>query len=60
MTLEEIEKAIAQLSPDDLARFRAWFEQFDAFRFDEKTEADPAAGKQDGVADAVLLTIAQD
>jgi hypothetical protein len=60
MTLEDIQKAVAKLSPDDLARFRAWFEQFDAFRFDKKTEAGADAGKEDGVADAVILTIAPD
>jgi hypothetical protein len=28
-TAEDIEKAIEQLSPHELARFRAWFEAFD-------------------------------
>jgi len=37
-TIEDIEKAVAELSPDQLARFRAWFEEFDAVRFDEKIE----------------------
>jgi len=29
-TIEEIEKAVAELPPDQLARFRAWFDEFDA------------------------------
>ena len=28
--VEHIEKAVEQLSPQELARFRAWFEEFDA------------------------------
>jgi len=54
MTIEDLEKAVAKLPPDDLARFRAWFEQFDAARFDEKVERDAKAGKLDGLADAAL------
>ncbi len=33
-TAEDIEKAIEQLPPRELARFRAWFEVFDAEQFD--------------------------
>jgi hypothetical protein len=54
MTIEELEKAVAKLSPKDLARFRAWFEQFDAARFDEKIERDAKNGKLDRLADAAL------
>jgi hypothetical protein len=54
MTIEDIEKAVAKLPPDDLARFRAWFEQFDAARFDEKIERDVKSGKLDQLADAAL------
>ncbi|MGA2945066.1 MAG: hypothetical protein ABSE50_23840 [Xanthobacteraceae bacterium] len=39
-TLADLEKAVAELAPDDLARFRAWFEKFDAARFYEKIERD--------------------
>jgi hypothetical protein len=28
-TAEDIEKAVEQLAPRELARFRAWFEAFD-------------------------------
>jgi hypothetical protein len=54
MTLSELEKAVATLAPDELARFRAWFEQFDAARFDDKIERDAAAGKLDRMADVAL------
>ena len=29
-TIIEIEKAISNLPPEELAQFRAWFEEFDA------------------------------
>jgi hypothetical protein len=45
--IEDIEKAVEQLSPADLAKFRAWFEEFDARAFDEKIERDAKSGKLD-------------
>ena len=45
--IEDIEKAVEQLSPEELARFRAWFEEFDARAFDEEIERDAKAGKLD-------------
>jgi hypothetical protein len=54
MTIEDIEKAIAKLPPDDLARFRAWFEEFDGARFDAKIERDAKAGKLDQLAEQAL------
>ena len=50
MTIEDIEKAISKLPPDQLARFRAWFEEFDAARFDAKIARDAKAGKLDRLA----------
>ncbi|MFZ0426147.1 MAG: hypothetical protein WAL80_24990 [Xanthobacteraceae bacterium] len=44
MTIEDIEKAVAELSPDHLAQFRVGFEEFDTLRFDEKIERDAKAG----------------
>jgi len=54
MTVEDIEKAIAELAPNELARFRAWFEEFDAARFDRKIERDARAGKLDRLADEAV------
>jgi hypothetical protein len=45
--VEHIENAIEQLSPQELARFRAWFEEFDARVFDKKIERDAKAGRLD-------------
>jgi hypothetical protein len=47
-TAEDIEKAVEALAPRELARFRAWFETFDAVQFD--TAIEPAAGKLDALA----------
>ena len=54
MTIEDLEKAVAKLPPDDLARFRAWFEQFDGARFDAKIERDAQRGKLDRLADQAI------
>ncbi|MGY3445954.1 MULTISPECIES: hypothetical protein [unclassified Bradyrhizobium] len=53
-TAEDIEKAVEQLPPRELARFRAWFEAFDAERFDAAIERDAKAGKLDALADEAL------
>jgi hypothetical protein len=53
-TVEEIEQAVTELSPDQLARFRAWFEEFEAAGFDEKIERDAKAGRLDRLADQAL------
>ena len=49
-TAEDIEKAIEQLAPAELARFRAWFEAFDAEQFDAAIERDAHAGRLDSHA----------
>jgi hypothetical protein len=53
-TTEDIEKAIEQLPLQELARFRAWFEAFDADRFDAAIERDADAGKLDAFAEEAL------
>ena len=54
MTIEDLEQAVAKLPPDDFARFRAWFEEFDAARFDQKIERDAKAGKFDRLAEQAI------
>ena len=53
-TVEDIEKAVAGLAPEQLAKFRVWFEAFDARAFDEKIERDAKAGKLDRLAEEAL------
>jgi hypothetical protein len=59
MTIEEIKKAVARLPPDDLARFRAWFEEFEAARFDRKIEQDAASDRLDRLAEQALADYRQ-
>jgi hypothetical protein len=53
-TAEDIEKAVEQLTPNELARFRAWFEGFDAAKFDAAIERDARAGKLDKLAEEAV------
>jgi hypothetical protein len=53
-TVQDIEKAVAQLPPEELAVFRAWFEAFDAARFDERITRDAASGRLDRLAEEAL------
>jgi len=55
-TVEDIAKAIEQLSPKELARFRIWFDAFDAARFDAAIERDAWDGKLDAIADEAIAT----
>lgn len=53
-TVKEIETAIQQLSDDQLRRFRSWFENFEAARWDRQFEEDVAAGRLDSLAEKAL------
>jgi len=54
MTFEVIEKAVTELPVDQLAKFRAWFEEFDAVQFDQKIERDAKSDKLDRLAAQAL------
>jgi hypothetical protein len=53
-TAEDIEKAVEGLPPRELERFCAWFERFQAERFDDLIERDARSGKLDGLADEAI------
>jgi hypothetical protein len=53
-TVEDIERAISKLSPDEYAMLRAWFEEFEAARFDRRIETDARHGKLEGFAEEAL------
>jgi hypothetical protein len=53
-TVQEIQQAIFNLSPKDLAAFRRWFEDLDARLWDEQIERDAQNGKLDKVAEQAL------
>jgi hypothetical protein len=45
--IEQLERTVSNLSPGDLAQFRAWFLEFDARVWDQQIESDLKAGKLD-------------
>ncbi|MCM0592244.2 MAG: hypothetical protein ACSI46_15290 [Gloeotrichia echinulata DVL01] len=53
-TLQEIERAVSQLSPEELAAFRAWFAEFDAEVWDKKFQADVVALRLNSLAEKAL------
>ncbi len=54
--VEQLEVQVSELSPQELARFRAWYSKFDADMWDHQIEQDAASGKLDQLADEALLT----
>jgi hypothetical protein len=59
MTIEDLEKAVTELGPAELATFRAWFETFDAEQFDQKIERDVRSGKLDRLAEEAIADLKQ-
>jgi hypothetical protein len=51
MSVDELQAAVSQLSPDDLGRFSEWFEEFLADQWDRQTEADILAGRLDAAGE---------
>lgn len=56
-TVEDIERAIAELPPDQFALLRAWFDEFEVARFDHRIEQDATAGRLDRLADQALADL---
>ncbi len=54
--LENIERQIKDLSPQEMAELREWFAAFDAEAWDRQFEADVRAGKLDALAEKALQT----
>lgn len=52
--LEEIEKEVRELRPDELEAFRKWFWDFDAKAWDRQFEEDALSGKLDSLAEKAL------
>jgi hypothetical protein len=49
MDIKEIESAITQLPPSELAELAKWFEEFQARVWDEQLEQDEKAGRLDAL-----------
>ena len=52
--VQELQSAVSQLSAEELARFRAWFDEFDAEVWDEQFEEDAKSGKLDRLANRAI------
>ena len=52
--LEELEQQVRTISPDELARFRAWSLEFDWAAWDRRIGADIRVGKLDTLAEKAL------
>jgi len=53
-TVEDIENEIIRLPQDQLRKFRAWYEKFDADKWDKQIETDVADGKLDALAEKAI------
>ena len=53
-SVEEIENAIKQLTPEKLRQFREWYAKFDKDAWDEQIESDAATGNLDSIADSAV------
>lgn len=54
MGIQELEQAVTQLPPKELARFRKWFNEFDAQAWDRQLETDVETGKFNKIAEQAL------
>jgi hypothetical protein len=52
--LQKIEKDVSLLPQSELAKFRSWFEEFNADKWDKQFEKDVKAGKLDQLADKAI------
>ena len=52
--VQELQSAISQLSAEELARFREWFDKFDAEVWDRQFEEDAKSGKLDQLANQAI------
>ena len=53
--LEDLKKAVERLPPEELSKFREWFEELQARLWDAQIERDVAAGKLDWLAQEARL-----
>ena len=53
--VQELQSVVSQLSAEELARFREWFDEFDAEVWDRQFEKDVKSGRLDQLADQAIL-----
>jgi hypothetical protein len=54
MTVQELEKAVAKLSPEELAEFREWFHAFEQDEWDRQIARDAESGRLDKFAEEAI------
>ncbi|WP_421871594.1 hypothetical protein [Pararhizobium sp.] len=52
--LEQIEKSVSELNPDDLQAFAAWFDELQATRWDGQFAQDAKSGALDALAETAI------
>ena len=52
--VQELQATVSQLSAEELARFREWFDKFDAEVWDRQFEEDAKSGKLDQLANQAI------
>lgn len=55
--VEDVERAVRDLSPRDLREFREWFQRFEDEVWDRQIERDAAAGRLDALAEEALTEL---
>ncbi len=50
--VNDLERQVQGLTPEELIAFRHWFAEFDADAWDRQIEADVKSGKLDALADS--------
>lgn len=55
--VEEIERAVSKLDPEQMAAFRRWFLEFDAEAWDRQLEEDVAAGRLDKLGEEAIADL---
>ncbi len=58
-SVDRAEKAVRELAPEALAKFRRWFLEFDAGVWDVRYQADISAGRLDAVAEEATSELRQ-
>ncbi|MCX6038761.1 MAG: hypothetical protein NTW99_12915 [Chloroflexi bacterium] len=54
MSIQELKQAVTQLPSKDLARFREWFDEFEAQVWDKQFETDAKSGKLEKISEQAL------
>jgi hypothetical protein len=57
--VQDLERAITQLSQDQLREFRAWFAEHDGQLWDQQFENDVLNGRLDALADEAIEDVRQ-